>query len=216
MKVVALHESAHALAAIMFKRPTVMVILREDGAGKTWYYPIKDTVASLYEEAVISFCGVVVEQVMQCSAKDIINDAALSDHANAMNESAECVAVHMESVPPDMREWAQSLSPKQRAALKDRAEDQVGKDALRASQILVRKYWPLIEEMAYVVLRDSNDRVHWWTGPPLDWVRQRVAEIDSGKQTRKTAYRRPKWLKKIGGGNPSRVRLHQTIGFAHG
>jgi hypothetical protein len=185
IRAAAVHESAHALAAIIFKRPSVMVILRSDGAGKTWYYPVTETVASLYREAVISFCGVVAEQVIQGTAKDIVSDAALSDHANAMREVGDCAAAFMKSAPLDLREWAQSLSPKKRAALKQKAEDKVGKNSLRESRALVRKYWPLIVEMAYVALRDSKEGVHWWVGQPLDWVRQRIAEIDAGKQARK-------------------------------
>ena len=191
IRAAAVHESAHALAAIIFKRPSVMVILRSDGAGKTWYYPVTETVVSLYREAVISFCGVVAEQVIQGTAKDIVSDAALSDHANAMSEVGDCAAAFMKSAPLDLREWVQTLSLKKRAALAQRAQDKVGKDALRTSRTLVRKYWPLIGEMAYVSLRDSKDGLHWWVGQPLDWVHQRIAEIDSDKQARKTANPRP-------------------------
>ena len=43
-------------------------------------------------------------------------------------------------------------------------------------------------ELAYVALRDSSDGVYSWTGQPsaIDWVHQRLAEIDTGKQVKKT------------------------------
>jgi len=88
-----------------------MVILRRDGAGKTWYYTVTETVASLYSEAVISFCGVVAEQVIQGTAKDIVSDAALSDHANAISEIEQCAAAFMKSAPLDLRNWAQRVNP---------------------------------------------------------------------------------------------------------
>lgn len=200
VKEVALHESAHALAAIIFKRQCVMTIIRSNGVGKTWYYPRPmSNHGELYEEAVMSFCGLAAEQLVQCEGSDVVPDAAQGDLYGANAEVSEYAARCIESPPPRIKDWLLSRSPKQLAVLEKRVENHALKDSLRDSRTLVYNYWPLIEEMAFAALRDSKDGLHFWTGARLDWVCQRVAEIDVGKQVRKTAYPRPKWLRKVGG-----------------
>ena len=217
MRACAVHESAHALAAIIFKRPHVLTSIRADGAGKTWTHDRYDSnFGSLYEDAVISWCGVAAEQVLNGAANDVLDDEAQSDHANAMSESAEYAAECLELPPPWLRDWHQSRAPKQLAALARRLEHWAVKESLRDSRTLVCNYWPLIEEMAYVALRDSKNGVYSWTGQPcaIDWVHQRVAEIDSGKQARKTAYPRPKWLRNIGGGRKNKDLFQTSRGLS--
>ena len=214
LKETALHESAHALAAIIYKRSSVMVILRPDGVGKIWYYPRSiSNHGELYEEAVISWCGLTAEQAIQDDAGDVVDNAAKSDHFNATNEAAEYAAECLELPPPWLRVWCKSRSPKQRVALAKRVEQLAIQSSLRDSRTLVCNYWPLIEEMAYVSLRDCKDGLHWWTDLQLDWVHQRIAEIDSGKQARKTAYPRPAWLRKVGGVRKNRDLLATSRGL---
>jgi hypothetical protein len=215
MKAVVLHESAHALAAIIFKRPCVMITFGSDGAGKTRYYPRSvSNHGDLYEEAVISWSGLTAEQAIQGDSDGFtVDTAAKSDHFNATNEAAEYAAECLELPPPWLRDWCRSLSPKQRSTFSKRVERRAIKESLRDSRTLVCNYWPLIEEMAYVALRDSKDGLHWWTGPELDWVRQRIAEIDSGKQARKTAYQRPKWLRTVGAVRKSKFLLQLCRGL---
>lgn len=217
LRACAVHECAHAVAAIIFKRPHVVTIIRADGAGKTWTHDGYDSnFGSLYEDAVISWCGVAAEQVLNGASNDVLDDEVHSDHANAIHESAEYVAKFMELPPPWMQDWLRARTPKQLAALARKAVDKICTDSRRDSRSLVCTYWPLIEEMAYVALRDSGDGVYSWTGQPraLDWVNQRVTEIDSGKRLRKTAYPRPKWLRNIGGERRNRDLLQTSRGLS--
>jgi hypothetical protein len=186
-----------------------MCIVKPDGSGKTRFYPPSlENHGEFLEEAIISRAGLTGEQVANCDPDGShVAAEAMGDYQQSIQEATTYAQEWMNCPPPHLADKIAKFSPQRRirgiAILKNLSI----RESQRCARVLVCEFWPLIEEMAYVALRDLEQNCVWWTGDSRQWVERRVAEIDAGDTRRKTAIRRPDWLKRTAGSKKSKEQL---------
>jgi len=191
----AIHESAHALADILFDRPAIRIIVCEDGTGKTWSLPpVPDNAGTDFQDSVNHFVGVFTEKVICGSRNREIEPLAERDfhHAHAYAVSyADWSVLRIADF--------KTLSERQQAMQRKRYIDAAICRSHAVAAVIVYRYIGLVAQMAYVTLRDSFQRMYDWSGDSRKWAEAQIERIDScplGK--RKTVHPMPENIKKLG------------------
>ena len=211
----ALHESAHAAAAIAYGYREVLT--RLDGEhGRTQYLdpPGPVNYAELLEDAIIGQAGVVAEQVIQRKPRAYIPPEAESDqHGARANTRLYAEEIMRDSRAPLRAQFA-ALHPLQRDIEDGRLCAEANKLARCIAETLVARYWHLIAMMGFVAMRDHQAPYGvFWEAKRLVWVEDCLWAANLQRHETSTAWKLPAWLRHSASQEVNNRYFQQSLGL---